>query len=146
MSDVVIRQANADDATALAALHGAAFSPAWDERAMMDLLQNGACAFIANDAGINIGFALMRLAADEAELLSIAVSEAARQQGIGQKLMNALCKQARVGGVNTFFLEVASDNQAACHFYEKNGFSRLGLRKKYYANGGDALTYSLTLG
>jgi [ribosomal protein S18]-alanine N-acetyltransferase len=113
---------------------------------MMDLLQNGASAFIANDAGQDVGFAMMRSAADEAELLSIAVSPTERQRGIGQKLMNRLCKQARHGGATTLFLEVASDNQAACRFYEKNGFSRLGLRKNYYANGGDARVYRRTLG
>ncbi|PHS27362.1 MAG: ribosomal-protein-alanine N-acetyltransferase [Robiginitomaculum sp.] len=130
----------------LAVMHEAAFSPAWDARAMLDLLQNGACAFIASDAGINIGFAMMRAAADEAELLSIVVSATEKRQGIGQKLMNGLCKQLEQSGVNTLFLEVASENHAGCRFYEKNGFSRMGIRKNYYANGDDAQTYRLALG
>jgi len=146
VSEPIIRVAGPEDAAALAVMHGAAFSPAWDERAMVDLLQNGACAFIANDAGNNIGFAMMRGAADEAELPSIGVSVTERQRGIGQKLMNRLCKQARHEGASTLFLEVASDNQAACRFYEKNGFSHMGIRKKYYANGDDAWVFRRALG
>ncbi len=146
MSNITIRQANADDAAILAALHGASFQPAWDEASMAGLLGENATAALATQDGKAVGFALSRVAATEAELLSIAVSPMARNQGLGRALLSALNAHLKERGVDTLFLDVASDNAAATHLYESFGFSRLGLRKKYYANGADALTYSLTLG
>ncbi|MDQ7017567.1 MAG: ribosomal protein S18-alanine N-acetyltransferase [Robiginitomaculum sp.] len=146
MTAILIREANAEDAATLAVLHGASFQPAWDEASMAGLLGKNATAALATQDGKAVGFALSRIAVDEAELISIAVSPMARNQGLGRALLSALCAHLKECGVHTLFLEVASDNAAAVHLYESFGFSRLGLRKKYYANGADALTYSLTLG
>ncbi len=146
MSNITIRQANADDAAILAALHGASFQPSWDEAAMVGLLGKNAVAVLVSCGSKVVGFALSRVAATEAELLSIAISPRMRNQGLGRALLSALNADLKERGVDTLFLDVASDNAAATHLYESFGFSRLGLRKKYYANGADALTYSLTLG
>ena len=146
MTAISIRPVCLEDAAYLAALHGQSFTPAWDERAMSGFLRQNAKAMIALKADQPVGFALARLAADEAELLSIAVSPQMRGQGLGRTLLLGLFVMLKEAKVQTLFLEVARDNKAACHLYQKIGFVRTGIRPKYYANGTDALTYSLSLG
>lgn len=113
---------------------------------MSGFLLQKAPAILLLQEGEAAGFVLARIADDEAELLSIAVSPKARHQGFGRALLLAMCEHLGGRGVKSLFLEVASDNYAACRLYESIGFARLGKRTKYYANGADALTCSLALG
>jgi ribosomal-protein-alanine N-acetyltransferase len=42
-------------------------------------------------------------------------------------------------------LEVSAANHAARTLYETSGFTRVGLRRRYYADGADALIMALDL-
>jgi [ribosomal protein S18]-alanine N-acetyltransferase len=86
------------------------------------------------------GFVLSRQAADQAEILTIAVATKARRRGIGAALLaNHLPTLAAVG-VRSLFLEVEAGNRAAIRLYESFGFRQVGERKAYYraADGGRA--------
>ncbi len=125
-------------AATLAALHEAAFDPSdvWPEDAIATQLAQPGVFGLAVAAD---GFVLARVAADEAEILTLAVAPWSRRRGIGSQLMRAAMTQAAVNGAAHLFLEVASDNLAGLALYDSLGFSRVGLRKRYYALGGDAL-------
>jgi ribosomal-protein-alanine N-acetyltransferase len=83
------------------------------------------------DKGIT-GFIAGRQAADEGEILNLAVKTTYRRQGIGQALVRALL-QAFVGhGVARVFLEVRESNAAAIAFYGKLAFREVGRREGYY--------------
>ncbi|MBN2233228.1 MAG: ribosomal protein S18-alanine N-acetyltransferase [Deltaproteobacteria bacterium] len=87
-----------------------------------------------------VGFAVFQVAADEAELLRIAVHPSRQQQGIGWRLLEAGLRQLQRQGVRRVFLEVARDNRAAIALYHGSGFRETGVRKSYYeASGTDAL-------
>jgi len=74
----------------------------------------------------------------EYEIHTIGVDTAHQGEGIGRGLLNRLLDVA-AGGV--IFLEVRTDNDAAIGLYESAGFTRLGLRKRYYrVSGADAYT------
>ena len=98
------------------------------------------------------GFALGRVVADEAELLTIAVAPEARRQGEGRALLDGFLRTARARGAETAFLEVAADNTPAIALYERGGFAPAGRRRGYYTQpGGPALdalvmTRGLSLG
>lgn len=127
-------------AAALAALHAACFPDAWDEAAIAGLLDKpGTFAFAHDD-----GFVLARVAGDEAEILTLAVAPAARGQGLGRALLQAVIIRAAELGGASLFLEVGADNPAALALYAGLGFTRVGMRKAYY-NGGDALVLRLPL-
>ncbi len=135
-----------DEAALLSSLHSTYFSPPWDEAAIRALMAHGAQGwFIAHD-NHDVGFALVRCAADEAELLSIAVLPKFRELGLAAVLLESLCQELSQAAVYTLFLEVASDNKAARRLYEHHGFTSIGNRPGYYANGADALTYRRALG
>jgi [ribosomal protein S18]-alanine N-acetyltransferase len=78
------------------------------------------------------GFALGRLAADEAELLTLAVDPGSRRRGIGRRLVAALEAAARARGAEAVFLEVAEGNAAARALYAACRYAEVGRRPGYY--------------
>jgi len=124
----------------LAVLHAASFARAWDAATLSDMLAApGTFAFIHDD-----GFVLGRAAADEAEILTLAVAPHARGKGLGRALLQAAISRARELGATTMFLEVGADNPAALALYAGLGFAKVGQRKAYY-EGRDALVLRLPL-
>ena len=85
------------------------------------------------------GLVMWRVAADEAELLTLAVDPALQRQRIGTALARGAMQLARARGAAQMFLEVAVTNEAARGLYERCGFLRVGRRSKYYSDGSDAL-------
>ena len=64
------------------------------------------------------GFVLSRLAADEAEILTIAVEPALRGRGVGRALLSENLRQAANAGAKSMFLEVDQDNAPALALYD----------------------------
>lgn len=83
---------------------------------------------------------------DEASLDRIAVRESARRRGAAQMLIDNMINTCRDRGTAVINLEVRESNAAARGLYEKNGFNKVGVRKRYYAdNGENAVLYTLVL-
>src|SRR5262249_11620273 len=82
-----------------------------------------------------IGFAVSRLGADEAEILSIAIEEGHRGRGLSRKLLLTHLGHLAARGVRTIFLEVEENNQPARRLYERTGFAIVGRRERYYQQG-----------
>lgn len=91
-----------------------------------------------------IGFALGRVAADEAELFQIATLPAFRRQGTAERLLTGLHEKMRGRGAAACFLEVRSRNSGAIALYEKIGYERIALRRNYYPDD-DAVIYRISL-
>lgn len=125
-------------AAVMAAIHQAAFpvGETWSADAIGRHLALPGVAGWVDTAG---GMILVRLAADELEVLTLAVVPAVRRQGIGTGLLNAAVGWAASQGGQTAFLEVAVDNTAARALYAHAGFLPAGRRKRYYADGSDAV-------
>ncbi len=110
--------------------------PAWDEPALAAVLrQPGAFALIDPDGG----FVLARVAADEAEVLTLGVAPKLRRQGERGRCCATPCATRRRLGRAAMFLEVAADNPAALALYAAEGFRVVGRRPGYYPDGADAL-------
>ena len=128
-------------APALAALHAVAFAEdPWDAESFKALLSQKGVLALIDPRG---GFLLLRTVVDEAEILTIGVTE--RRQGIGLAMMQAGIAHAAGHGVLKIHLEVAAGNAAALGLYERVGFVQTGRRKAYYPDGGDALTMMLDI-
>lgn len=80
------------------------------------------------------GFVTVRFAADEAEILTIAVSPRHRRQGYARLLMDDVIRRLYRERIAALFLEVDRANYAAVHLYQRLGFKVAGERKHYYAN------------
>ncbi len=89
-------------------------------------------------------YALGRVIADEGELLRLGTSPQQQRQGLAEKTLGALLNKMREKGAARCFLEVRSRNVPAISLYEKRGFKRVGLRKKYYGDD-DAIVMTIDL-
>ena len=79
-----------------------------------------------------IGFAVSRMAADEAEILSIAIDATYRGRGLSRDLLLTHLGHLAGHGVRTIFLEVEENNAPARRLYDRNGFAVVGRRERYY--------------
>lgn len=116
-----------------AALHATSFAHGWSAAEFERLLASEACAADGAFAGVEFaGFILSRQAADEAEILTVAVDPKFRRQGAGRILLSANLARLAARGATRLFLEVAEDNVAALALYRSFGFREEGRRKGYY--------------
>jgi len=133
--------ASSDRAGRLSRLHAEAFDAPWDEAAFEALLAQPG-VYAVEDGN---GFILMRVAADEAEVLTLAVRPGARRSGLGGRLTDAGVVEAAALGAGRVFLEVAEDNVAARALYARRGFAEAGRRPRYYARPDGASRDALLL-
>lgn len=125
----------------MAATHAATFTQSrpWTAAEFADLLTSP----LALAVGDTRCFALLRVVADEAELLTIATHPDHQRQGLARACMAQWESQLIQREVSEVFLEVAADNMPAQALYTSCGFAKSGLRAGYYtrrgANAVDAL-------
>jgi ribosomal-protein-alanine N-acetyltransferase len=130
-----IEPASTGDAEAVARLHAQGFYRGWPREEFSAYLADPdrTPAYVACDGRHRIaGFALLRLAADEAELVTIAVDRKWRGKGIGRALLAAAFADLMLSPAQKIFLEVADDNAAAIALYRAHGFAEVGRRSGYY--------------
>ena len=137
-----------------AQLHAESFVPlgerAWTRQDLAELVASpGVAGLLLRVDGHDAGLAVCRVAADEAELLTIAVRPAHRRQGLARHLLAAVIDHVRSARARTLFLEVGVDNPAARTLYETQGFCVVGERRAYYQRGheppADGIVMRLTL-
>ena len=88
-----------------------------------------------------LGYAVFHLMGPDSELLSIAANASHQRAGIGTALLNAGLAHLDFAKGDKMFLEVREGNTKARRFYEKHGFEPYAERKKYYADGENAILY-----
>ena len=139
---VVIEPATLRDAPTLAQLHGASFHRGWGEGEFEGMLtERNTLVHRLRSGRKVIGFAVSRMALDEAEILSIAITASHRGRGLSRNLLLTHLGHLAGRGVRTVFLEVEENNQAARRLYDGAGFAVTGRRERYYRQpGGEQLS------
>ena len=129
----VVEAAGLRDAPKLAQLHGASFHRGWGEAEFEAMLaERNTLVHRLRSGRKIIGFAVSRTAADEAEILSVAVAASHRGRGLSRSLLLTHLGHLAGRGVRTVFLEVEENNQPARRLYERAGFGVVGRRERYY--------------
>lgn len=138
-SEIAVRNAARSDAEALSALEREVFSNPWN-RCMLDdaFARPETIALCSGPETSFSGFILLRAAADEAEILRLAVHPAWRRRGLGSALLCRGLSLAKRRGAATAFLEVRETNKAAVSFYAAHLFEVRGKRLRYYSDNGEA--------
>jgi ribosomal-protein-alanine N-acetyltransferase len=143
----VISEARPSDAAAIAALHKASFQRGWGEDEVYRLLvETNVIAHRSMRGRTMIGFIVSRLAAGEAEILSVAIAPARRGRGYAGPLLDLHLRRLAGLGVRSVFLEVDEHNGAARALYRRARFSDVGRRRSYYQSGASALVLRRDLG
>jgi len=131
--DAAVEPASLRDAPALAQIHGASFHRGWSEGEFENMLSERNTLVHRLRMGRKvIGFSVSRIAADEAEILSIAVAQSHRGRGLSNTLLLTHLGHLAGRGVRTVFLEVEENNQPARRLYKRAGFAVAGRRERYY--------------
>ena len=147
---VSVRQAGSDALDEVMRIMAAAFPPcfgeAWTRSQCAGILPMAGVALrLAHDGGGKArGFSLMRVIADEAELLLIAVEPTAQHHGIGAALVDDFIASSTGNGARRLHLEVRDGNPAIA-LYERAGFGPAGRRRDYYRGRDGEVRDALTL-
>jgi [ribosomal protein S18]-alanine N-acetyltransferase len=135
------------DAAAIAYLHAASFGRGWEEDEVHRLLLDS--AVVAHRVMVRralVGFIMSRMAADEAEILSVAIAPARRGRGFSRLLLDFHLRSLAALGARTVFLEVDEHNVPACKLYSGAAFHKVGRRQGYYEGGATAVVLRRDLG
>lgn len=122
------------------------FDNFWNANILKSELENPNSIYVV--AKLNneiVGFGGIIDTLDQMEITNIVVKKSLRNQGVGNALLQRLIVLSREHGKNMIFLEVNANNLYAIKLYEKNGFQKVGLRKKYYNNTDDAILMNLKI-
>jgi len=131
--DAAVEPASLGDAAALARLHKASFHRGWDAGEFEQLLTDRSVLAHRLRRGRKVvGFILSRMAADEAEILSVAVAPDQRGRGLSRGLVHTHLGYLAGLGIRAVFLEVEENNAPARALYTRAGFHTVGRRERYY--------------
>lgn len=134
-----LSEASARDAATIAALHVLSFRRGWSEEEVENLLLDRKVIAHRILVGDSLaGFIMSRLAADEAEILSIAVAQGQRGRGLARRLLDVHLRRLAGLGARAIFLEVDEQNTPAIRLYGRAGFHEIGRRSNYYASADGA--------
>lgn len=146
---ITIRSAEVGDLNALHDLETQSFTTdRVSRRALAHLLTRAnASTLVAERDGHTLGsvFVLFRRGSDTARIYSIAVTGAARGQGVGVQLVEAAENEARQAGCTRMRLEIRHDNPASISLFQKLGYQRFGEYPGYYEDGMGAWRYEKDL-
>lgn len=132
---------------AMSALHQSGFASGWSREAIETLLGSAHCVGLGTFDPELLGFLLLGLVADEAEILTLVIAPKHRRCGIARALLEQAIVTAKASGAASLFLEVSTENTAATALYTTFGFEEAGRRPGYYKseNGADAVVMVLRL-
>ncbi len=121
------------------------FDNFWNYNILKEELSSSNSKYIvAISKGEVIGFAGIKFALDQADIMNIVTRKDHRNKGVGTLLLNELISICKEFKANSIFLEVNEDNKPAIKLYEKVGFESVGIRKNYYqGKNGIVMTYSV---
>lgn len=134
---MIVRAAHPADAGAVSALEAELFGGgAWSGEVVEGELANATRRVVVAEVGEDVvGYAILFAVGETADLQRVGVEVRHQRRGLARALLAALA-------LDTYprvLLEVRSDNDAALALYEAAGFHRVSTRRRYYADGCDAV-------
>jgi ribosomal-protein-alanine N-acetyltransferase len=142
----IIEPATMRDAAKLSQLHRASFHRGWGQGEFETMLAERNTLTQRLMLGRTlIGFIISRLAADEAEILSVAVAKSHRGRGYSRDLVAHHLGHLAGRGIRRVFLEVEENNSPAVRLYQRAGFSTVGRREQYYRDASGAKLNALVM-
>jgi ribosomal-protein-alanine N-acetyltransferase len=129
----LVEPATLRDAPRLAQLHAASFHRGWGDGEFESMIaERNTLVHRLRLGRKTVGFAVSRIGADEAEILSIAIDADKRGRGLSRNLLLTHLGHLAGRGVRRIFLEVEENNAPARRLYERCGFAVVGRRERYY--------------
>ena len=140
-----VRTMRESDIEAVIQIENAVYPFPWTAGNFRDSLKAGYDAWILEDEGGAIGYAVVMWLPDEVHLLNLSVAAACQRRGVARTLLRWLVDDTRKRGADSMMLEVRPSNGPARLLYQGFGFEQIGLRRRYYPAAGDSREDALVL-
>ncbi len=138
--DVSFREVRASDLKGIVRIEKVSFPDPWTpSQLLFEIIHEYSYGLVAETNKRIAGYIFAMMVKGEGHIGNLAVAPEFRGMGIGRKLLNIMLNKMRDKGITVVFLEVRKSNQIARNLYLTSGFSEIGIRKKYYHNGEDAI-------
>ncbi|MCX8033915.1 MAG: ribosomal protein S18-alanine N-acetyltransferase [Thermodesulfovibrio sp.] len=133
MDEIIIRDFNESDITQVVNITEESFTIPWSVKSFLEESIRYKSLFkVAQFEKEIIGYIVVRVILDEAEILSLAVKSSFRKRGIASALLRDIIFNLKKTFVKTCYLEVRKSNIGAINLYKRFGFKECGIRKNYY--------------
>jgi ribosomal-protein-alanine N-acetyltransferase len=129
---------------AIMRIEDASFSAPWTRRMFeVELTDNPFARFLTAQIDTGqphdmsrelVGYVCFWVVFEELRMMNLAVAPHVRHRGIGRWLLQQALTMGLEHGARRALLEVRASNSPAVALYEQAGFSRSGVRAKYYTN------------
>lgn len=131
ITNLFFRKMTTDDADAVYQIEQQAHYHPWSKNLINDAITSYQCWLLFSQQQL-AGYGIVKIVADEAELLNIVINPPLQNKGLGKILLEHLMKETEQQGAKECFLEVRESNLNAYHLYESYGFNEIGRRPNYY--------------
>ena len=132
---MILREMLVDDLEQVMKIETELFSPPWTKEGFFTYLtRKDAMFLVVEEKGEILAYCGLLMVLDEGDITNVAVRPDRQREGIGHFLMDSLIRLAEQQGITTIHLEVRVGNRTAIRLYERMGFTRDGIRKKYYTD------------
>lgn len=130
---LVIEKTKLINSQALSGLHSQCFDRGWDSAEFQTYLDNPImefwCGFLDKEL---LGFLLLQVIEDQAEILTFCVCPEFQGQGFGQTILKSVIDDFKDNNGQEMILDVGKSNQAAIHIYTQFNFKPFAIRERYY--------------
>lgn len=137
----IIRKMTPEDSMPASRLHAEHFNPAWSDASFYQFLHSahilGWSAYTPGRPEQMLGFILLRLVTDEAEILTILTKKNSEERGIATNLLRNAMRNLHELQAKSLYLDVDENNHKAIKLYKKFKFKPISTRKAYYNNGAE---------
>jgi [ribosomal protein S18]-alanine N-acetyltransferase len=145
LDSLILEPGTVQHLDAIMRVEESSFSEPWTRRMFeVELTDNPFARFltahIENAAQLHerlpslVGYVCFWVVFEELRMMNLAVAPHVRHRGIGRWLLQQALTMGRKQSAQRALLEVRVSNQPAVALYEYVGFSRSGVRTKYYTN------------
>lgn len=134
----MIRRAGLNDADAIAEIEMRVFRHPWKKNQIIQELEQeyGKKVYAEIEEEL-IGYIMIRVVNNEAQILNIAIDLPYQHRGYGKKLLQYTLGE--LGTETDVFLEVRESNLPAIKLYSEFNFEEIGVREQYYSDGENAI-------
>ncbi|MFN2572006.1 MAG: ribosomal protein S18-alanine N-acetyltransferase [Gemmatimonadales bacterium] len=127
-----MRPAELRDVAAIHMIEQEVFSDPWSTQDFRDCISSDALLYVAEADDRIAGYVVAIDAADEGEILNLAVAPSGRRDGVGRALVEYILDALVERGARQIYLEVRESNAPARALYAAHGFTEVGRRRGYY--------------
>jgi len=134
----MIRRASEHDVGSITAIENRVFRHPWNKNQIQQELkqENGKLVYVEIEEKI-MGYIMVRVVENEAQILNIAIDLPFQHRGYGKKLLQNTLHE--LGTETDVFLEVRVSNLPAIKLYSEFNFEEIGVREQYYFGGENAI-------